>query len=102
MRRCARCKEKIYDGFMIENGCFYWDDSHSNYLCESCFKPYMDETCGVGNWKPTEDGEEDEYGGYYLEKIDGQWEGTGIFWTEWYDEDDDDEEDDDIDFENAK
>lgn len=62
------------------------DDLGDCHVHEECFDNYMNKTYGKGKWKPTEDGEEDEYGGYYLFLNDkDEWEGTGIFYTEWYD-----------------
>jgi len=50
------------------------------YVCEPCFKEWMDENCPDG-WREVDD---DGAGGYYEELIDGEWLGTGIFYTEWY------------------
>ena len=62
------------------------DDLGDCHVHEECFDNYMNKTYGKGKWKPTEDREEDEYGGYYLFLNDkDEWEGTGIFYTEWYD-----------------
>ena len=78
-RICKVCGKPLIDGM-------YNDDR--DYIHEDCFKKYMDDLYGEGNWKHTEDGEEDGCGGYYLVTSDGgkTWEGTGIYWTEWYDD----------------
>lgn len=64
-------------------------------LCvhEECFSDYMNETYGEGKWKAIDElpdynfPDDDGYGGYYvyLDK-DNEWIGTGIFYTEWFDE----------------
>ena len=44
----------------------------------------MDLTYGKGKWRPIEDEDVREYGGYY-EALDGdEWVDTGVFYTEWY------------------
>ena len=78
MRICDRCGSEMADGFLD-------GDTH---ICEDCFEDYMDESFGKGKWMALGNGEMDEYDGYYIHTADvvGGFEGTGIFWTEWYDE----------------
>ena len=106
MRRCARCREKVFQGFTVDESVLFYEP-FDGCICDDCFNAFMDEKYGVGNWKSTDYDEEEEayeddgHGGFYLYQYSGDWFGTGIYWTEWYDDDDDDE-DDDIDFENAE
>ena len=52
------------------------------YCCQSCFDSAMNTDYGKDGWRATED--EGEYGGYYeYLKADGEWEDTGIYYTEW-------------------
>lgn len=60
------------------------------YCCEDCFESYMDELYGKGNWRMVED---DLCDGYYETFYNGEWAGTGIFYTEWEDDDDTGDED---------
>ena len=57
------------------------------YCCEGeCFEKYMDETYGKHRWMGIND---DGEGGYYIysdENILGGYLGTGIFYTEWFDD----------------
>ena len=78
MTFCDYCGKPVIFGMTDDHG-----DCHVH---EECFDNYMNKTYGKGKWKSTENGEEDEYGGYYLFLNNkGEWEGTGIFYTEWYD-----------------
>lgn len=79
MTFCDYCRKPVIFGMTD-----YFEDCHVH---EECFDNYMNKTYGKGKWKPTENGEEDEYGGYYLFLNDkNEWEGTGIFYTEWDDD----------------
>lgn len=70
-RTCAHCGEPMIDGMT---------NLETVYVHERCFEEWMDENCPEG-WRQVED---DGFGGYYEELIDGKWTGTGIFYTEWY------------------
>ena len=79
MTFCDYCGKPVIFG-MTDN----FGDCH---IHEECFDNYMNKTYGKGKWKSTENGEEDEYGGYYIFLNDkNEWEGTGIFYTEWGDD----------------
>lgn len=79
MTFCDYCGKPVIFGMTD-----YFGDCHVH---EECFEKYMNETYGAGKWKPTDNKEEDEYDGYYLFLNDkGEWEGTGIFYTEWEDD----------------
>ncbi len=80
-RTCEVCGKEMYGGMT--------DDYGDLYVCEECFENYMDMRFGKGKWKSTEDpDEEDGCGGFYLTVDDeGKWEGTGIYYTEWEDDD---------------
>ncbi len=73
-RICEVCGKHIHEGMTDEN---------NMYCCEEHFAEYMDGEYGVGNWKEVED---DGCGGYYKVLLDGEWVGTGIYWTTWDDE----------------
>lgn len=80
MTFCNYCGKPVIFGMTDD----YYGGCHVH---EECFDNYMNKTYGKGKWKPTEDGEEDEYGGYYLFLNDkNEWVGTGIYYTEWEDE----------------
>ena len=52
------------------------------YCCQSCFDSAMDKDYGEEGWRESDD--EGEYGGFYeYLNSDGEWEDTGIFYTEW-------------------
>ena len=73
---CEECFKPMIAGMTDESGRFY--------CCEDCFPKYMDKTHGEGNWKAVDD---DGCGGYYIVRgDDGEWYGTGIFYTEWEEE----------------
>lgn len=80
MRYCAHCGKPIECGMTTDDGDFY--------VHQDCFEEYMNKTYGKGNWKETEDNEEDGAGGYYLVRDDenSEWYGSGIYYTEWYDD----------------
>lgn len=76
---CKMCGKSIKCGCMT-NGYGDW------YTHEGkCFEKYMDKTYGKHKWMEIGNGEQDEYGGYYLvsaENVNG-YEGTGIYYTEY-------------------
>lgn len=77
-RPCAICGKNITKTGGMTDG--------EMYCCEGdCFQKYMDQTYGKNKWMPLGNGEEDEYGGYYIHTADvvGGYQGTGIFWTMW-------------------
>lgn len=82
MRVCESCGRPVYAGMTNKDGDFYTHEGE-------CFYKYMDDTYGKHRWMAIE--EEDEYGGYYLtaEKCCCGYIGTGIYYTEWYDEEED-------------
>ena len=52
------------------------------YCCQSCFQSAMDHDYGEDCWRGSED--EGEYGGFYeFLNRNGEWEDTGIYYTEW-------------------
>lgn len=74
IRFCDECGIPYDMGFMAGDG--EW------YCCQSCFKSVMDKDYSKDGWRGTED--EGEYGGFYEHLNDnGEWEDTGIFYTEW-------------------
>lgn len=74
IRFCEECGKPFDKGFMVGDG--------SWYSCEDCFETAMDNTYGKGQWRSTD--EEGYYGGYYESSHDGgEWEDTGVFYTEW-------------------
>ena len=80
IKYCAHCGKPISCG-MTDDFCDIW-------VHEGCFEDYMNKTYGKGNWKPTENHEEDGNGGYYLVRDDenSEWYGSGIYYTEWWDD----------------
>ena len=79
MRFCDYCGKPILHGMT--------NDSGDCYVHEECFDDYMNKTYEKGKWKSTEDGEEDGAGGYYLFLNDNnEWDATGIYYTEWWDD----------------
>lgn len=83
MRVCATCGKKIIGGCMTDEfGDFYTHEGR-------CFTKYMDKTYGEHRWMELGGITDDGYGGYYIHTSDvvGGYEGTGIFYTE-YEEDD--------------
>ena len=80
IRYCTHCGKPVSYGMT--------DDYGDIWVHEDCFEEYMDKTYGKGNWKPTEDGEEDGNGGFNLVRKDenSEWYGSGIYYTEWWDD----------------
>lgn len=85
MRICPVCGEPMFSGMTNDDGDFY--------VHENCFKEFMDNEFGEGNWKslsddPDWDGNCDESGGYYIYKEDDsdKWYSTGIYYTEYFDD----------------
>ena len=74
IRFCDECGKPMDYGYTMDDG--------SWYCCEECFEPAMNKDYGQGNWKSTEN--TGEWGGYYAVLKDGEWEDTGIYYTEWY------------------
>lgn len=74
IRFCEECGKPYDCGFMAGDGDWY--------CCEDCFEDAMNRDYGKGKWRGTD--EEGYYGGFYESlQDDGEWEDTGIFWTEW-------------------
>lgn len=73
IRFCEVCGKPFESGFIAGDGDWY--------CCEECFEVTMDKDYGKGNWRPTD--EEGEYGGFYEYLNNGEWQDTGIYWTEW-------------------
>ena len=74
IRFCDECGIPYDMGFMAGDG--EW------YCCQSCFEDVLNRDLGKEGWRESED--EGEYGGYYeYLNDDGEWEDTGIFYTEW-------------------
>lgn len=76
VRRCKLCGKLVHDGMMNEEGF---------YAHEDCFKVLMDRDYGPGNWRGSK--EELEYGGFYAVKEGDSWMDTGIFYTDFEDDD---------------
>lgn len=76
IRFCDVCGEPMDHGFICGDGFWYADEEH--------FKQKMDEEYGVDCWRLNDSGEEGENGGYYDHLVNGEWEDTGVFYTEWY------------------
>lgn len=74
IRFCDVCGIPYDMGFIAGDG--EW------YCCQSCFESVMNKDYGEDGWRGTED--EGEYGGFYeYLRPDGEWEDTGIYYTEW-------------------
>lgn len=74
IRFCEICGIPYDMGFIAGDG--EW------YCCQSCFQSVMDKDYGEEGWRGTE--EEGEHGGFYeYLNSDGEWEDTGIYYTEW-------------------
>lgn len=74
IRFCDECGIPYDMGFMAGDG--EW------YCCQSCFEDVLNRDLGKDGWRESED--EGEHGGYYeYLNDDGEWEDTGIFYTEW-------------------
>lgn len=77
IRICDICGSPMQSGFTDDDGDFYC-------CSDECFKIDMNERYGEGKWRATEDGEENEYGGYYeyLNK-NNEWVSEPSYYTEW-------------------
>ena len=74
IRFCDECGKPYDAGYIACDGDWY--------CCEACFEPTMDKDYGKKKWRSTK--EEGIYGGLYeYLNTDGEWEDTGIYWTEW-------------------
>lgn len=76
VRRCKWCGKLVHDGMMNMEGF---------YAHEDCFKPYMNEVYGPDGWRSSEDELEDC--GFYAVKEGEDWVDTGIFYTDFEDDD---------------
>lgn len=79
-RICSVCGKPVTAGMTNADGDFY--------VHEECFEKYMDEAYGKHQWMEIND---DGEGGYYIysdESILGGYCGTGIFYTEWEEDED--------------
>ena len=77
-RPCEYCGEQVNAGMTVDGGGFYCHPE--------CFDAYMDETYGRGQWMALLGGATDEYGGYYIYSDRDRkcgFGGTGIYYTEW-------------------
>ena len=76
--KCDVCNKKITYGYMT--------DESGTFVCHEgkCFHKYMNKMYGKHKWMQLGNGEEDEFGGYYVAAADvvGGIQGTGIFYTE--------------------
>lgn len=70
-RICMHCGKPFVKGMT---------DLMDIYVCEACFNPFMNSTYGENGWKKVDD---DGIGGFYMICPIVEWEGTGIFYTEW-------------------
>lgn len=74
-RICMECGLPMYDGMT---------NLERVYTHEECFKSWMDTNCPDG-WRLNQHEDDERWdGGYYDEVIDGEWQDTGIFYTQWY------------------
>ena len=75
IRFCEICGSPMDQGYTTD--CGGW------YCCEDCFEGAMDTDYGKGNWRGTD---EEGIGGGFYEAMDedGEWEDTGVYWTQWY------------------
>jgi len=80
-RQCEMCGKKMTAG--MTNGIdFYCHEG-------KCFRKYMNKMYGKYRWMALDD-PIDGYGGYYIHAesgVVGGFIGTGIYYTEWEDED---------------
>ena len=82
IRLCATCGKPIEGGYMT-------DDDEYFYAHEGkCFETYMDNTYGKHKWMELGNGEQDEFGGFYIRtaNVFGGFYGTGIYYTECEDD----------------
>lgn len=85
MKICATCgRPIIYGCYTDDEGSFY-THVESDLGYEHCFETYMDRTYGKHRWMELGNGEQDEYGGFYIHtaNIVGGNEGTGVYYTEF-------------------
>lgn len=82
MRVCTICGKPITSGMTNETGDFYIHEG-------KCFNKYMNNVYGKHRWMELGNGDQDEFGGYYVvtTEVVGGIQGTGIFYTEWEDDD---------------
>ncbi len=74
IRFCDACGIPYDMGFIACDGDWY--------CCQSCFDKELNDAYGKDGWRESED--EGEYGGYYeFLNSNGEWEDTGIYYTEW-------------------
>lgn len=85
MTFCDVCGKPVLCGMTTDDGDFH--------VHENCFEKYMNNEYGKGKWKaidkfPDYDySGDDGYGGYYCYLDDNnEWNGTGIYYTEWEDD----------------
>ncbi len=86
MRICTTCGKCITAGMTNGEGDFYTHEG-------KCFTKYMNKTYGKHKWMELGVGVTDGQGGFYIHTYDGNmngFEGTGIYWTEWEEDEDDD------------
>ena len=79
IRICAVCGKPVTAGMTDVDGNFYVHEG-------DCFEKYMDDNFGKHRWMEIVD---DFEGGYYIASDDSTaagYYGTGIFYTEWKDE----------------
>ena len=81
MRICSTCGKQVTEGMTMDGGEFY---AHEG----KCFNKYMNKTYGKHKWMALGGTKMDSYGGYYIYAADNEdgFEGTGIYYTEWYGE----------------
>lgn len=74
---CIYCKKKITFGYMTDECDFITHEG-------KCFTKMMNKLYGKHKWMQLGNGEEDEFGGYYVATADvvGGIQGTGIYYTE--------------------
>lgn len=83
MKICETCgKPLIFGCYTDDEGSFYTHDDRE------CFFQHMDRTYGEHRWMELGNGEQDEYGGYYIytANVVGGYEGTGVYYTEFTEE----------------
>ena len=74
VRFCEECGKPYDAGYIAGDGDWY--------CCEECFHDVMNRDYGEGKWRGTD--EEGYFGGFYeYLQDDGEWEDTGIYYTEW-------------------
>lgn len=81
-RTCSVCGKKVTEGMTDDYGSFYCHEG-------KCFEEYMNETFGEGQWMILGGDVQDELGGYYIVTACNEkgYEGTGIYYTEWEEDD---------------